>query len=152
MDEDERTAREAAARLNGLHVDGQKIIAQALYDATDQMTRLTKNLNTKGQKIAALEHHGLYIGIGDAFMDRVAPKAASMTEELMERHRQAGSNFPEREAQMLTDIWLSKVFIEIGKGIANHKLITRTDKYCYLSTSKVHLYTLQVKENRWQTS
>lgn len=120
-DERDPEAHQAALRVAQLHTQGERIIAEALYNATDQMTRITQHLGTKGEKIEALKHHGLYMGIGDAFMKRVVPKAASMTEELMAMHRQFGNDFPEREAKMLTDFWLAKVFIEIGKGTANHE-------------------------------
>lgn len=111
----------AAAEVTRLHISGGAIVLMAASTATDQMVRIVTKLDTQGKKIAALKHHGLYMGIGEEFMNIIVPMANTMADDLLATHRTKGSKLPEREAKMLADIWLAKVFIEISKGISRHE-------------------------------
>jgi hypothetical protein len=115
-------AHEAAAKIAKAQTLGQKITRDATLAATDQMVKLMAGkFRTKEQKIATLEHHAFHMGIGKEFMGATLELAQSMTKDLVKMHREHGSDFTEEGAQVLTDLWLAKVFMEIEKGIKNHE-------------------------------
>ena len=113
---DDKEAVAAALEVSAISIDGRKITHQACYDATAQMAKLVAHFGSKQSKIEALKHHALYMGAGQSFLKTVVPLAESMARELQELHE----SVDEGEANILTSIWLAKVFIELQKGLAEY--------------------------------
>ena len=81
--------------------------------ASGEMAKLTLNIDSAEARLLALEHHALYIGIGNEFMDSVVPLIQSMKSDLMETE-----SMTDTEAGVLRSLYLGKVFkclIEAGK-------------------------------------
>lgn len=94
---------------------GERMVIDAALRATEQMTRLAGKVKTPEARAAALQHHGLYMGIGTRFMETLAPKARSMQADLI------SEGCDEDEAAILTGFWLAKIFIELNKEMNKHE-------------------------------
>lgn len=117
----DKESAEAALNIHTLKSKGERISRDAVLEATSQMIKLVGNLDTRGKKAAALEHHALHMGVGTQFMETIVPMADRMTQDLIDLHERKGAEISDSEARILTGFWLAKVFIEIQKGIKKHE-------------------------------
>ena len=94
---------------------GEKIARNAAVTASHDMTKMIRNNTSPEAKALALEHHALHIGIGTMFMQKIAPIAEEMMDDLMK------CNSDDSEARVLVGIWLAKVFMQIEKEVKTLK-------------------------------
>ena len=106
---EDKQAREASREVNDMIERGRKITHDAAIKATDEMARAVAKLKDKDSKIEALKYHGLHMGISQEFMNKIAPKAEAMVDEINEI---AGDD---TQGDILTAMWLAKIFMNIEK-------------------------------------
>lgn len=110
-DEQDQMVHQAAAECSVSETQGKKIARRAAAEAALQMTKMIPNLKSPEAKIEALRHHSLHMGIGIEFIKTIAPKGESMEQELLD------IGVSKNEAGVLSEIWMAKVFIQLGKEL-----------------------------------
>ena len=89
----------------------QRMTLECLKVATEQMITLIANdtLRTEEGRAGACEHHAKHIGIAKQLMKSFVPKALVMKDEL----KALGQS--DKQAEILTDIWMAKVLMQLEK-------------------------------------
>lgn len=106
MNEDYQARAEGIAKSM---YSGSKLATEAGKKASLDMAKLVANTNSKSQeaRALALEHNATYIGIGYGFTKTLIPIISTMQQELI------GTGCDEDTAEVLTDIYVGKVFKNI---------------------------------------
>lgn len=104
MNEDYQARAEGIAKSM---YSGSKLATEAGKKASLDMAKLVANSKSQEARALALEHNATYIGIGYGFTKTLIPIISTMQQDLI------GAGCDEDSAEVLTDIYVGKVFKNI---------------------------------------
>lgn len=111
----DQAAWDAASEISAICNIGEDMSRNAVVRALTAMPKMLDHFDSKDGKIAALKHHGIYMGLAAQFKGNVIPHAIQMKQDLTAIMGSAKS------AEVMTDIWLAKVIQDVFEQVTEYE-------------------------------